>query len=102
MNAKGHQIREIFIGGGQARNLLLMQLFADTCRMPVVVPVSSSSSDGGGDSGAVVLGAAMLGRFAVEVGEGMGKGREQAELLWKIMVRFLSFLLLASGHYLRG
>lgn len=73
LNSKGHKITAIYASGGQAKNMLLMQLFADVCQMPVVLP--------GGDSDAVVLGAAMLGRFAAE-------GQEvtrQAELLWKIM-----------------
>lgn len=36
-----------------------MQLFADTCNIPVILPHSSGA--------AVVLGSAMLGRFAAEV-----------------------------------
>ena len=52
MNAKGHSIRSIYMSGGQAKNAMLMQLFANTCNMPVVLPQSSGA--------AVVLGAAML------------------------------------------
>ena len=74
MNGKGHEIRTILISGGQSKNVGLMQLLANTCNMPVVIPHSSST--------AVVTGAAMLGRFAAEAsGEGNGRG------LWDIMVR---------------
>ena len=67
------------MSGGLARNAELMQLFADVCSMPVVLPQDSGS--------AVVLGAAMLGRFAAEAGS---KGKEgQAERLWDIMVSAL-------------
>lgn len=77
MNGKGHEIRSIFISGGQSKNVPLMQLFANTCDIPVVIPHSSST--------AVVIGAAMLGRFAAETSERGGErnGRE----LWDIMVR---------------
>lgn len=77
MNGKGHEIRTIFVSGGQSKNIALMQLFANTCNMPVVIPHSSST--------AVVTGAAMLGRFAAEASERgrEGNGRE----LWDIMVR---------------
>ena len=61
MNAAGHDITAIYMSGGQAKNAMLMQLFANTCSMPVVLPKS------GGD--AVVLGSAMLGRFAHRAGE---------------------------------
>jgi len=56
---------------------MLMQLFADTCRMPVVLPQSSGA--------AVVLGAAMLGRFAVEA-HTLKDTQAQGEALWRIMV----------------
>lgn len=73
------------MSGGQARNLSLMQLFADVCDMPVVLPFDHA--------GAVVLGAAMLGRVAEEAsklgGSEMGE-KEQQELLWKIMASFIS------------
>ncbi|KAG5650779.1 hypothetical protein H0H81_011077 [Sphagnurus paluster] len=93
MNARGHQIRSIYMSGGQAKNRALMQLFADTCGVPVVLPFEHS--------GAVVLGAAMLGRFAAEVCQTSGteegergvtyiapcslSPEEQGQLLWKIM-----------------
>ena len=77
MNGKGHEIRSMFISGGQSQNVALMQLLANTCNMPVVVPHSSST--------AVVTGAAMLGRFAAEASE---KGRDRSgKELWDIMVR---------------
>lgn len=69
------------MSGGQAKNTALMQLFANTCGMSVVLPFEHS--------GAVVLGAAMLGRFAAEaaaLGSKEMSGEEQGEVLWKIMV----------------
>lgn len=54
-----------------------MKLIADVCRINVVLP-------GEGGEGAVVRGAAMLGRFAAEVKEATRR-EERAELLWKIM-----------------
>jgi len=60
LNAKGHSIQEIYISGGQAKNAPLVQLLADVCGIPIVLP----GLDGGTS---VVLGAAMLGRFAAEV-----------------------------------
>lgn len=58
-----------------------MQMFADICYAGVVLP-----KDPGG---AVVLGAAILGRFAAEVKQKgtvrMGE-EEQGEALWRIMV----------------
>ncbi|PIL36645.1 hypothetical protein GSI_00334 [Ganoderma sinense ZZ0214-1] len=80
MNAKGHAIRSIYMSGGQAKNAMLMQLFANTCGMPVVLPESSGA--------AVVLGAAMLGRFAAEAQVRKDKlVRElRGQALWEIMV----------------
>ena len=78
MNAKGHSIRSIYMSGGQAKNTALMQLFANTCNMPVVLPQSSGI--------AVVLGAAMLGRFAAELKPGMDQ-KADCEARWRIMVR---------------
>ncbi|KAJ8085994.1 hypothetical protein PM082_004813 [Marasmius tenuissimus] len=78
MNSKGHSITSIYMSGGQARNIPMMQLFAETCGMEVVLPEDCG--------GAVVLGAAMLGRFAKEAeGRKLGE-RERGELLWGIMV----------------
>ena len=80
MNAKGHAIQSIYMSGGQAKNAMLMQLFANTCSMPVVLPQSSGA--------AVVLGAAMLGRFAAEAqGKSEKLAREKrGQALWDIMV----------------
>lgn len=84
MNSKGHEITSIYMSGGQAKNIRMMQLFADTCGVPVVLPFDHA--------GAVVLGAAMLGRFAAEVSSAKEKGdgltaEKEGELLWEIMVR---------------
>ncbi|KAK0206076.1 FGGY family of carbohydrate kinase [Desarmillaria ectypa] len=79
MNAKGHKITSIYMSGGQAKNIPMMQLFANTCGMPIVLPFDHA--------GAVVLGAAMLGRFAAEAnGKGEMSSQGQGDLLWKIMV----------------
>ena len=83
------------ITGSQAKNIPLMQLMATVCGVPVILPHSPSA--------AVVVGAAMLGRFAAEVtgvhakevsGEDLfitqGKVQEisqmEKERLWEIMV----------------
>ncbi|KDR74484.1 hypothetical protein GALMADRAFT_99536 [Galerina marginata CBS 339.88] len=76
LNTSGHKVASIFMSGGQARNILLMQLFADVCGMPVVLPANSDQ--------AVGLGAAMLARLAAEYDNGGKEG--QAERLWNIMV----------------
>ena len=57
-----------------------MELFANTCGMPVVLPYSHSL--------AVVLGAAMLGRFAHEASREKLGDEQIGERLWNIMVRF--------------
>ncbi|KAG6877857.1 hypothetical protein C0993_003063 [Termitomyces sp. T159_Od127] len=100
MNAKGHHISTVYISGGQAKNIQLMKLLAATCGISIVLPFEHSE--------AVVLGAAMLGRFAAEVsqrsaqedGEGIGtyvapcdlSGEQQGDLLWKIMVNVPFFI----------
>lgn len=71
MNTAGHEINSFYLSGGQARNAVLMQLFADVCQVPVILPASYSE--------AVVLGAAMLGRIAAEK-------VTTSEQMWKIMV----------------
>jgi len=71
LNTAGHDITSLYMSGGQAKNVVMMQLFADTCGIPVVLPKSHSE--------AVVLGAAMLGRIAAE-------GVKNGEDMWKIMV----------------
>ncbi|KAG7096560.1 hypothetical protein E1B28_003982 [Marasmius oreades] len=78
MNLKGHSIESIYMSGGQAKNILMMQLFAETCSMPIVLPFDHA--------GAVVLGAAMLGRFAAETQGKKMNEKEQNHLLWNIMV----------------
>lgn len=74
------------MSGGQAKNRALMQLMADVCGMEVVVPPGDGSV-----VDPVVLGAAMLGRYAGEARQGGGK-EGQAERLWGIMVRLSCFL----------
>ncbi len=59
LNAKGHSIQEIRTSGGQAKNAPLVQLLADLCGIPIILP----GLDGGTS---VVLGAAMPGRFAAD------------------------------------
>lgn len=77
MNAKGHEIQSLYMSGGQAKNIPLMTLFANTCKIPVVLPANSGA--------AVVLGAAMLGRFAAEAKK-ITDSQGQANVLWDIMV----------------
>jgi ribulose kinase len=92
MRRHGHEIHGIYMSGGQTKNTPLMQLLADVCQVPVVLPPNSGA--------AVVLGAAILGRFAhsVTVDHGTGEGlRTQldvdkeservGERLWDIMAR---------------
>ncbi|KAG8218287.1 hypothetical protein J3R82DRAFT_3898 [Butyriboletus roseoflavus] len=71
MNTAGHEINSLYLSGGQARNAVLMRLFADVCGIPIVLPASYSE--------AVVLGAAMLGRIAAEK-------VTTSEQMWNIMV----------------
>ncbi|KAG8754441.1 hypothetical protein FRC14_005077 [Serendipita sp. 396] len=61
MKLHGHDIRSIYISGGQAKNIHLIQLLADVCQIPVILPNNYEAS--------VVLGAAMLGRFGHEVSQ---------------------------------
>ena len=92
MNAKGHSIRSIYMSGGQAKNAMLMQLFANTCAMPVVLPENSGA--------AVVLGAAMLGRFAAEAAAHTEvlAPEKRGQALWEIMVSPTLSLLRARGE----
>ncbi|KAF8351030.1 FGGY family of carbohydrate kinase [Amanita rubescens] len=81
-----HKISLIYVSGGQAKNRALMQLLANVCGIPVVLPANSGA--------AVVLGAAILGRFAKEVSDwrvthhGADKLSiiERNKILWNIMV----------------
>jgi ribulose kinase len=95
MGRHGHEVHSIYMSGGQAKNAPLMQLLSNVCQVPVVLPPNSGA--------AVVLGAAVLGRFAHNVTDdleqrGTGEGpRTQmdadeeservGERLWDIMVR---------------
>jgi len=72
LNDAGHSIRALYLSGSQAQNSALMRLLANTCNMPVVLPSSHAAS--------VVLGAAMLGRFAT-----MRDPPDPATALWDIM-----------------
>ncbi|KAK2462324.1 hypothetical protein APHAL10511_005630 [Amanita phalloides] len=79
-----HNVSEIHMSGGQTKNKALMQLLANVCGMPVVLPADSGA--------AVVLGAAILGRFAREMSDWRVNGigdlsiAEQNDMLWNIMV----------------
>jgi ribulose kinase len=72
LNNAGHSIRALYVSGSQAQNAALMRLLANTCNMPVILPRSHSA--------AVVLGAAMLGRFAT-----MHDPPDPATALWDVM-----------------
>ena len=77
------------MSGGQAKNASLMQLMADVCNMGIVLPKEGKEGKKGGVIDPVVLGSAMLGRYADEASKAGAKGREgQAERMWDIMVRF--------------
>ena len=77
------------MSGGQAKNGALMQLMADVCDMGIVLPKEGKEGKKGGVIDPVVLGSAMLGRYADEASKAGAKGREgQAERMWDIMVRF--------------
>lgn len=69
-----------------------MHLLSNVCNVPVILPHSYSA--------AVVVGAAMLGRFAAEVSGGVTLTSQEEveklsldnrERLWEIMVRFSRF-----------
>ncbi|KAI0319179.1 Pentulose kinase [Amylostereum chailletii] len=80
LNNAGHAITTLYMSGSQAQNSALMQWFADACRMPVVLPHSFSA--------AVVMGSAMLGRFAAEYEANGGKSMDEvkhAKTLWTMM-----------------
>jgi len=80
METHGHKIRGIYMSGSQAKNIPLIQLLANICNVEVILPQSPSA--------AVVLGAAILGRFAAEVTVSGKKysDQEQRTKLWSIMV----------------
>ncbi|WVN89443.1 uncharacterized protein L203_104666 [Cryptococcus depauperatus CBS 7841] len=90
MNAKGHNIDSIYMSGSQAKNGPLMRLLATVLQMPVIIPPQPSA--------AVVLGAAMLGRYAyilsserqnqpIDSQEEADKAKERdGYKLWDVMV----------------
>ncbi|WWC86903.1 uncharacterized protein L201_001782 [Kwoniella dendrophila CBS 6074] len=91
MNAKGHVIDSIYMSGSQAKNGPLMRLLSTVLQMPVIIPPQPSA--------AVVLGSAMLGKYAYSISlERNGKeiinqlqANEQASekdknKLWNVMV----------------
>ena len=79
------------------KNGALMQLMADVCDMEIVLPKDGK----GGVIDPVVLGSAMLGRYADEASKAGAKGREgQAERMWEIMVRFFIIFFLFSDFFL--
>ena len=86
------------MSGGQAKNRALIQLMADACGMGIVVPKNDKEAGGVVDS--VVLGAAMLGRYADEASKGGGGKEGQADRLWAIMVRsaYFTFFLVPYLH----
>jgi ribulose kinase len=74
--------------GSQAKNLPLMGLLATVLNMPIIIPPQPSA--------AVVLGAAMLGKFAHDLSINLGKpittqseaaeAQKQGGKLWNVMV----------------
>lgn len=58
MQTAGHNLKAIFMSGGQCRNGLLMRLLADCTGLPIVIPRYIDAS--------VVFGTAMLGAVAAE------------------------------------
>lgn len=83
------------MSGGQAKNGALMQLMADVCNMEIVLPKDGKEGKKGGVIDPVVLGSAMLGRYAYEATKAGAKGKEgQAERMWDIMVRFYFYSIL--------
>lgn len=68
LNTSGHNIKEIYLSGGQCRNPLLTQTMATATGMPVVMPHYIDA--------AVVLGSAMMGAKAASNG---------TKSLWDIM-----------------
>ena len=74
MNEAGHQITSIFMSGSQCQNLVLMNLMATACDIPVVIPRYVHA--------AVVHGAAMLAAKASTTAKD-----GQSEKLWDIMSR---------------
>ena len=88
------------MSGGQAKNGALMQLMADVCNMEIVLPKEGMGGKKGGVIDPVVLGSAMLGRYADEASKAGVKGREgQAKKMWDVMVRFFIIFFLFSDFF---
>jgi glycerol kinase len=76
-------IHAIHLSGGQAvSGGMMVQLIADACGVPVVLP----------DTAPVVLGAAMLGRYAADMKASRKGSDQQEERLWQIMVRWQALI----------
>lgn len=73
MEQSGHQIKAIFMSGGQCRNGLLMRLLADCTGLPIVIPRYIDAS--------VVFGTAMLGAVAAEDAIKVINGRMNSTVL---------------------
>ncbi|WVW78444.1 hypothetical protein I302_100398 [Kwoniella bestiolae CBS 10118] len=90
MNAKGHKIDSIYMSGSQAKNGPLMRLLSTVLQMPVIIPPAPSA--------AVVLGAAMLGKYAYDISlerqneeitsqsEAKAASEKDKNKLWDVMV----------------
>ncbi|KII84305.1 hypothetical protein PLICRDRAFT_46171 [Plicaturopsis crispa FD-325 SS-3] len=80
MNHAGHDVQQIFVSGGQTTNRAFVQLIADVCRLPVVLPDDASS---------VAKGSAILGRYAAEMQAWMDQQSPEQEHphLWKCMTQ---------------
>ncbi|WWD07669.1 hypothetical protein V865_005770 [Kwoniella europaea PYCC6329] len=90
MNAKGHKIDSIYMSGSQAKNGPLMRLLSTVLQMPVIIPPQPSA--------AVVLGAAMLGKYAYDISlerqsqeitsqeEAKAASEKDKNKLWDVMV----------------
>ena len=88
------------MSGGQAKNASLMQLMADVCNMRIVLPKDGKEGKKGGVIDPVVLGSAMLGRYADEASRAGAKGREgQAVRIWDIMVLFYLILSISFVYF---
>jgi len=63
------------MSGGQCKNLMLMQLLANVCSIPVILPHSHST--------AVILGSAVLGKYAASKTAALSS---ESHDLWQLMV----------------
>ena len=76
MTKAGHQIKALYMSGGQCRNNLLMELLTNVTGYPVVIPKYIDS--------AVVFGAALLGASASKSFE-LEKPQSHEGILWNTM-----------------